>query len=82
MNEAFITFRSVTFAQRGESVMRRAGIGCSLRRTPKHLEQRGCGYSMGLRLRDLPRAKALLEQEGVPYRKVYQADRNGALQEL
>lgn len=81
MNDVIVTFRSVTFAQRGEGVLRKAGIGCALTRTQKHLEQRGCGYSLTLRAQDRQRAQALLEKEGVPYRKVYQTV-GGTLREL
>ena len=35
MNQNLITFRSVTYAQRGERSLTRRGIGCTVMRTPK-----------------------------------------------
>ena len=36
-----ITFRSVTFAQRGERLLNRNNHRCVLQRTPKWMEQQG-----------------------------------------
>ena len=44
MKKCIITFRSVTPAQRAEEVLRRAGVECSIQRTPKWMEEKGCGY--------------------------------------
>ena len=44
-----ITFRSVTFAQRGERALRQAGINCELQRTPRWMEESGCGYSLSVK---------------------------------
>ena len=41
MDTCLITFRSVTPAQRGENLLRREGITCSLQRTPKVLAEQG-----------------------------------------
>ena len=49
MKNYYITFRSITYAQRGAQILRRAGIDCILRRTPKQMTKRGCGYSLQLR---------------------------------
>lgn len=71
MKFGFITFRSVTVAQRGERVLQKAGIDCSLQRTPKRMAERGCSYCLRLRQRDLDRSVALLEQGNVPISQVY-----------
>lgn len=71
MNYCLITFRSVTPAQRGEGVLRRAGYECSLRRTPKWMEEQGCGYSIQLQQGDCAEATALLRRGKIPFRKVY-----------
>ncbi len=71
MNEIYVTFRSVTFAQRGESVLRRGGIEAGIQRTPRWMEERGCGYCLRLRGTKGARALRLLREAGVPYRKVY-----------
>ena len=45
----YITFRSVTFAQRGEQLLQKSGIRAALLRTPKWMESQGCGYSLRIR---------------------------------
>lgn len=82
MKYCIITFRSVTPAQRGEEVLRRAGVACNLRRTPKWMEEQGCGYSVRLQYQDAPAAVAILREKQVPMRKVYLLRQNGAAEEL
>lgn len=82
MNTCVITFRSVTFAQRGEGVLRRAGLGCTLQRTPRWMEEQGCGYSLRLRHRDGAAAVRLLRESNIAFRKVYLHDGSGTLEEL
>ena len=71
MKHCMITFRSVTPAQRGESALQRAGISCALQRTPRMLEQQGCGYCLKLPCSLVPQALELLGGQQIPYRKVY-----------
>ena len=71
MKFCLITFRSVTPAQRGERILNRAGIVAALSRTPKWMEQQGCGYYLKLRTEDCRRAVALLLEKQVRFRKVY-----------
>ena len=82
MNDGMITFRSITPAQRGEGLLRRKGIRCTLRRTPKKMEQRGCGYSLRLPYKDINTALMLLKDHGIAYGKVYMQQPNGLLEEL
>ena len=82
MKEHFVTFRSVTYAQRGEALMKGAGIRCALLRTPRWMEEQGCGYCLRLHLRDLPRALELLRQRQVPFRKVYRQGEGGEIREV
>ena len=42
-----ITFRSVTFAQRGERLLNRNNHRCVLQRTPKWMEQQGSATVCG-----------------------------------
>lgn len=78
----YITFRSVTFAQRGEGALRRAGIDCTLQRTPKWMEERGCGYCLRLRQKDTAAAAALLRENEIAFRKVYAQRDGGKLEEI
>lgn len=82
MRNCMLTFRSVTPAQRAEEVLRRTGVDCALQRTPRWMEERGCGYSLRLQSRDIMTAAALLRQAGVPFRKAYAIGENGNAEEL
>lgn len=82
MEICYITFRSVTYAQRGERVLQGAGIGCTLQRTPKWMEQQGCGYCLRLRMGVVHRAVELLRQKQVPLRRVYVSQGDGKMKEM
>ena len=82
MKAYFITFRSVTFAQRGESVLRRHGISCALQRTPKWMEERGCGYCIRISPKDARQVMDLFDREQVSYRKIYIQHTDGTMEEL
>lgn len=85
MNAVFvylITFRSVTYAQRGERVLSRAGERCALQRTPRWMEEQGCGYSLRVQTGNIGRAVSLLLGEQLPVRKVYLRKGNGDLEEV
>ena len=77
-----ITFRSVTYAQRGESVLKKAGIGCILQRTPRWMEVQGCGYCLRLSLADGPQAAQQLRASQVPMRKIYLQSEEGDVREV
>ena len=79
--EWLITFRSVTFAQRGERALRNNRIACRMQRTPKHLTERGCGYCLRLQSMDVPAAMEILHREKLPYEKVYAVREDGSTQE-
>ena len=81
MKYCFITFRSVTFAQRGEHELQRMGIHCNIQRTPRWMEEQGCGYSIRLRCQDVTVAVELLKRKQIAYRKVYLHGDNGELEE-
>ena len=78
----FITFRSVPFAQRGEKLLSGSGVRCTLQRTPKWMEEQGCGYSLRVRTEDVIPAGELLREKQVPLRKVYAQRADGQLEEI
>ena len=81
MGNAYITFRSVTHAQRGERLLQQHGIRCALQRTPRWMEEQGCGYCLRLRAADLTGAGELLESAGIHYRRRYLMNSQGKLTE-
>ena len=77
----YITFRSVTFAQQGERVLQKKRIRCTLLRTPKWMEEQGCGYCLRLWTEDIRSALQALRTAQVPLRKIYRQGRDGQLEE-
>ena len=77
----YITFRSVTAAQRGEKILNAGGIRCAVRRTPRWMEEQGCGYCIRLAGSEVPDALALLRRNQLSWRKVYYPGEDGVLEE-
>lgn len=77
-----ITFRSITFAQRGERMLRDNTVGCSLQRTPRWMEERGCGYCLRVSRHQLADAVRLLRSGKIPFRKVYSLEPGGEAREI
>ena len=82
MKACLITFRSNTPVQRAESLLRRAGINCGLQRTPKWMEEKGCGYSLRVSVGQVQTAIDLLKEQSLPFRKVYCMRENGTAEEM
>ena len=80
-NNWLITFRSVTFAQKGERALKQAGIDCAMQRTPKELSKQGCGYCLRLRAKDALTAVDLLRQKQIAYGKIYALAEDGQPEE-
>lgn len=82
MRSYFITFRSVTLAQRGERSLRKAGVDCALQRTPRWMEERGCGYCLRVRPVDASGAVAQLRRESIGFSKVFAVNEKGNAEEV
>ena len=82
MFDCLITFRSVMPAQRAEERLQSESIGCQVRRTPKWMEEQGCGYCLRLWTGDATPGVELLRRERVPMRKIYAQREDGQLEEL
>jgi len=82
MKQYYITFRSVTFAQRGEAQLKKAGHRCVLQRTPRWMEEQGCGYDLRIWAREIGPVIALLQEENIPIRRVYLQTPDGELEEV
>ena len=82
MVQCYISFRSVTFAQRAEAVLKRKGYSCYLRRSPTWMGQRGCGYAIQVRRTDAAGCVAALQQEQAVFSKVYCQFADGRREEL
>lgn len=82
MELCLITFRSITPAQRGEALLRRAGFICSLQRTPRWMEAQGCGYSLKVQCDRIGQSVRLLQEGKIPFRKVYLRKEDGEVEEM
>lgn len=82
MKNYYITFRSVTYAQRGERILNGSGIRCTLQRTPRWMEEQGCGYALKLWTSDVIPAVELLRENQISLRRVYIQRGDGQLEEL
>lgn len=78
----YVTFRSVTYAQRGEKLLNQNGFRCTLQRTPRWMEEQGCGYALRVWTKDVIPAVELLRENGVAMRRVYVQRGDGQLEEL
>ena len=78
----YITFRSVTFAQRGEKLLNDGGFRSNMQRTPRWMEEQGCGYALKVWTRDIIPAVELLRREGLALRRVYVQRSDGQLEEI
>lgn len=82
MKYDFITFRSVTIAQRGERVLWGAGVRSTIQRTPRWMEEQGCGYCLRLHSGSVSQALEVLRKNQLKWRKVYTQREDGILEEL
>ena len=78
----FVTFRSVTFAQRAEKLLNQRGFRVNLMRTPRWMEEQGCGYALKLWIGDILSVVNLLRESRIQLRKVYVQWEEGAMEEV
>lgn len=82
MRYDFITFRSVTIAQRGERALNAAGVRCTLQRTPRWMEEQGCGYCLRMDGGNAKKGTEVLRRNQLAWRKVYTQREDGILEEV
>ena len=78
----YITFRSVTYAQRAEKLLTRRGFRVNLVRTPRWMEEQGCGYALKFRTADIQPVVNLLRENRLQLRRVYFQLENGEMEEV
>ena len=82
MKTFFLTFRSITQAQRAERAFAKAGMSGGMRRPPRWMEVRGCGYGVEVKCPDLYAGLEVLRWEKIPIRKSYLLHAEGVTEEL
>lgn len=81
MEYDLILARSVTYAQRMQRAVNRAGIRSQLFRAPRDLTDLGCAYVVRISPYDLGAALPLLRREGLGPLRIY-VQRGGDIQEV
>ncbi len=74
---SLIVFKSVTYAQRASRVLAQNGIGSDMVRTQAILGGGSCSYALKVKPQALQRAASVLRGSGIPFGKLYAADRFG-----
>ena len=74
MEKYYITFRSVTYGQKGERALKKEGMDCILCRAPRWMEQKGCGYA--LVVREPQKAVEILKHSHAAYERVFAVQGN------
>ena len=81
MNQIWISFRSLTYAQRAARVVERRGFSSVLVRLPQGVSKKGCGYALIFRSR-AKEALAVLEREGIPWGQSFTRAESGEFREV
>lgn len=71
MSDYLIISRSLTYAQRTEKALTRAGYKAAVIRTPEERLREGCGYSVKLMRARLSDALNYLNARGLPPKRVF-----------
>lgn len=82
MQRYLIMCRSLTYAQRANSALERAGITASISRAPQGLTGSGCGYCVRVADNRFHSALGVLERSNVPYGKLFRAEPDGRYVEV
>lgn len=65
MDHYLIIARSVTYAQRMQRALARAGVRCQIFRAPRELTELGCAYALRVAVSDLTGALTALHRESL-----------------
>ena len=71
MEHYLIIARSITYAQRMQRALSRAGIRCRIFRAPRDLTSSGCAYAVELAPPDLSAALLILRREHLDPVQIY-----------
>ena len=75
-----MTFRSITAAQNAARALEQAGLPAQVLRTPRALQEQGCGYCVRAPAGQ-ETIRQLLTDERIAFRRLYRRGADGAWQE-
>ena len=76
MTQYLIMCPTLTWAQRAQRTLERAGIGASVVKAPQSLTEAGCGYAVSL-YRRFDDAVRILRKNALIKGKIYRREENG-----
>ncbi len=77
-----IVCRSLTYAQRTEAALARAGITAHVMRSPKVIDSEGCSHSVKVAERNLAQALAVLARVDLSPKRVFIMASDGSYKEV
>lgn len=80
MKYCFITLRSLTMAQKAESVLRKNGVRCIMQRAARWMEEQGCGNGLRVDCVDVEEALYILKVNKIAYKRAYLRRENGKME--
>ena len=82
MNYYLILCRSLTYAQRSEAALDRAGIRARALRCPGGISAEGCGYCVRIPTQTLARAIEALRRASLEPKRIFAPDGDGGYEEV
>ena len=82
MEYDLILARSVTYAQRMQRALNRAGIRSQLFRAPRDLTDLGCAYAVQIQAADLSRALTALHRASLDPVQIFMTQQKGLYREV
>ena len=77
-----ILCRSLTYAQRTEKALTRAGVTAHILRSPKVIDSEGCSHSVRVAERNLSTALTVLERAGLSPKRIFVTAGDGSYKEV
>lgn len=82
MKACLITFHSITTLQRAAGLLKTVHIASMPQRTPRWMEQQGCGNALKVSCKDILLAVEVLQKNRIAYKKVYLYREDGSAEEM
>ena len=82
MSEYYITFQSLTAAQRAAFALTKEGISAQLIRTPKQVSAYGCSYAIRIPADAKHRTELVFFQNQIVWERIFSVTKDWAVQEV
>ena len=76
------SFRSLTGAQTGRSVLQDTGIASALMRAPRQISEQGCGYVLEVAEPEGALAAQVLRSRQISFRRLFRQYENGEIEDV